>query len=101
MVRRAQPKQLSIMLKISEPLPNHAVTLKLEGRLIGPWVDELKIACARHFAAKQPINLDVADVTFADPTGLALLLCLRAQGVTLVNCSPFLEEELRTVPTEN
>ena len=89
------------MLKISEPVTNHAVTLKLEGRLIGPWVAELKNACEQHLAAKQSLNLDFADVTFADRTGLALLLRLRAQGVTLVNCSPFLEEELRTAPTEN
>ena len=48
-----------------------------------------------HLEAKQVINLDFADVTFADRTGLALLLRLRAQGVKLVNCSPFIEEELR------
>ena len=89
------------MLKISEPLTNHAVTLKLEGRLIGPWVAELKNACEQHLAAKQSINLDFADVTFADGTGLALLLRLRARGVTLLNCSPFLEEELRTVQNDN
>jgi ABC-type transporter Mla MlaB component len=89
------------MLKISEPLANHAVTLKLEGRLIGPWVAELKKSCEEHLAAKRSINLDFADVTFADRAGLALLLRLRSQGVTLVNCSPFMEEELRTATGEN
>ena len=88
------------MLKISEPLTNHVVTLKLEGRLVGPWVDELKNTCEQHLAAKRSINLDFADVTFSDRTGLALLLRLRAQGVSLVNCSPFLEEELRTASAE-
>jgi ABC-type transporter Mla MlaB component len=88
------------MLKISEPLANHAITLKLEGRLIGPWVAELKKTCEQHLAAERRIHLDFADVTFADRTGLALLLRLRAQGVTLVNCSPFLEEELRTAVIE-
>jgi len=85
------------MLKISEPRANHVVTLKLEGRLVGPWVAELEKACAEHLAAMRSINLDFADVTFADRTGLALLRCLRARGVKLVNCSPFLEEELRAL----
>ena len=89
------------MLKISEPVANHAATLKLEGRLIGPWVDELKNACERYLTAKQSIILDFADVTFADRTGLALLRRLRARGVRWVNCSPFLEAELRTAPAEN
>jgi anti-anti-sigma regulatory factor len=88
------------MLKISEPMTSRAVTLKLEGRLIGPWVDELKDTCERHLAAERSVNLDFADVTFADRAGLALLLQLRAQGVTLVNCSPFLEEELQTALIE-
>jgi ABC-type transporter Mla MlaB component len=86
------------MLKISEPSANNALTLKLEGRLIGPWVAELKNACERHLATRRSVHLDLADVTFADRTGLELLLHLRAQGVTFLNCSPFLEEELRTVP---
>lgn len=83
------------MLKISEPVANHAVTLKLEGRLVGPWVTELKNACEQHLPEHRAISLDLADVTFADGAGLSLLLRLRAQGVTLMNCSPFLEEELR------
>lgn len=89
------------MLKISEPVTDPAVTLKLEGRLIGPWVAELKRTCEQHLTEKRTIHLDFADVTFADRAGLALLLRLRAQGIRLVNCSPFLEEELRTAPTEN
>ena len=84
------------MLKISEPTPaDHAVTLKLEGRVIGPWVAELKSACEKHLAEKHAVKLDFADVSFADRAGLALLLRLRSQGVTLVNCSPFLAEELK------
>lgn len=83
------------MLKISEPLLNHAVTLKVEGRLVGPWVNELKNACEQQLATKLSLNLDVADLSFADHAGLNLLLRLRARGVRLLNGSPFLEEELR------
>jgi anti-anti-sigma regulatory factor len=89
------------MLKISEPPANQPVLLKLEGRLIGPWVAELKNACQRHLDANRPVCLDFADVTFADRDGLSLLLRLRGQGAKFLNCSGFLEEELRTLPTEN
>ena len=62
------------MLKISEPVTNHAVTLKLEGRLIGPWVAELKKTCEQHLATKQSINLDFADVkTVMHGMGMALM----------------------------
>jgi anti-anti-sigma regulatory factor len=86
------------MLKISHfQAANHTVTLKLEGRVIGPWVAELKEVCDRHLAENRPVNLDFGDVTFADGMGLALLLQLRSRGVTFTNCSPFIDEELRTM----
>jgi len=88
------------MLKISEPLTNHAVTLKLEGRLVGPWVSQLREICEAHLAQAQRGKLDCADVIYADHSGVLLLLNLRARGVELVNCSPFLAEELRTAPAE-
>ncbi len=88
------------MLKISEPSLNHTVILKIEGRLVGPWVNELRNACEQQLAIKHSLNLDVADVAFADQAGLNLLLCLRGQGVRLLNGSPFLEEELRSAGTQ-
>jgi anti-anti-sigma regulatory factor len=83
------------MLKISEPTANHAAILKLEGRLIGPWVSQLRETCEIHLAQEQRLKLDFADVTYADRSGVLLLLNLRANGVELVNCSPFLVEELK------
>jgi len=84
------------MLKISEPKANHAVTLKLEGRLIGPWVNQLRETCESHLAEKRSIKLDFADVSYADRGGVQLLMNLRTRGVEFVNCSPFLAEELKT-----
>lgn len=83
------------MLKISDPQPNHAVTLKVEGRLVGPWVNELSSVCEQQLATQRPLNLDVAEISFADQAGLILLRRLRGSGVRLLNGSPFLEEELR------
>ena len=83
------------MLKISEPAPNHVTTLKLEGRLVGPWVIQLRDICEAHLAQQHRVKLDFADVTYADRSGVSLLINLRASGVELVNCSPFLAEELK------
>jgi ABC-type transporter Mla MlaB component len=84
------------MLKISEPSANHVVTLKLEGRLIGPWVEQLRETCEGLIAQQKRVQLDFTDVAFADRRGVALLMNLQIRGVTLLNCSPFLAEELRT-----
>ena len=83
------------MLKISEPTLNHAMTLKLEGRLVGAWVSQLRDICEAHLAQAQRLKLDFTDVTYADRNGVLLLLNLRASGVELVNCSAFLAEELK------
>ena len=83
------------MLRISEPSANHATTLKLEGRLVGPWVDQLRETCDVHLAQEPRVRLDLADLSYADRGGVLLLLHLRAHGVELVNCSPFLDEKLK------
>ena len=55
------------MLKISQAgKANHSVTLKLEGRVVGPWVGELRQVCETHLSEGRALNLDLADVTFAD-----------------------------------
>ncbi len=65
-------------------------TLKLEGKLVGPWVDEL----SRTFEAFPPtasgrLGLDLSDVTFIDSAGAKLLKLLIQEGVTIVACSGF------------
>lgn len=87
------------MLKISEPTANHDVSLKLEGRLIGPWVEELRETCDAHLKISRRLKLDFAGVSYADRAGVSLLMKLRASGVEMVNCSPFLAEELKALPS--
>jgi len=88
------------MLKISQTgKANHSATLKLEGRVVGPWVGELRQVCETVLAEGRVLKLDLADVTFADADGVAVLTGFKTRGVTLKNCSPFLDEQLR--PTAN
>lgn len=82
------------MLRIRER-ESTAATLHIEGRLVGPWVEELRRSCEAAAASGRQVAMDLADVDFADPDGLALLLELRDEGFGLVNCSAFLREQLR------
>ena len=84
------------MLRISEVgNRNGHLVLKLEGRIIGPWVDELRSACEKLLEREHPIALDLAEVSYADRDGVALLRELKTRQVRLHACSPFLGEELK------
>jgi ABC-type transporter Mla MlaB component len=83
------------MLRISEMgSGNGSVALKLEGRIVGPWVDELKNACEPLLGRKEGIRLDLADVSYVDREGIALLLNLKRRRVVFEGCTPFIAQEL-------
>ena len=84
------------MLRISESsLNGTGATLRLEGSVAGPWVEEVRRACEQSLVKDRKLTLDLADVSFADRDGIALLRDLSRQEVRLVNCSPFLNQQLR------
>ena len=85
------------MLKISPAgTVNHSVTLKLEGRVVGPWVGELRQVCETLLTERRGLKLDLTNVSFADADGVAALSSLKSRGVTFANCSPFVEEQLKS-----
>jgi len=69
----------------------------LEGRLAGPWVEELKSTCQQLLREGREPQLRLDGVTFVDDDGLALLAQLRREGIVLADCSPFVAEQLRVV----
>jgi hypothetical protein len=82
------------MLRITVVESNaRAVTLRVEGRVAGPWVEELRTSCSVH-TGREPIqlHLELEDVSFADAAGIAFLKELREEGVGLYHVSPFLTE---------
>lgn len=88
------------MLKISEDrCDKQSTTLQLEGRVVGPWVGELRQVCESIIGNGRKVALDLGEVSFADDNGLQLLAGLRAQGIKLLRITPFVEEQLRsTIP---
>ncbi len=85
------------MLKISQAgKASRPVTLKLEGRVVGPWVEELRQVCETLLTEGRKLKLDLTDVAFADADGVAVLTDFKSRGVTLRNCSPFVDEQLRS-----
>ena len=84
------------MLKISSGTSASGLhTLRLEGRVVGPWVGELQRLCEQLVDERRSLILDVAEVIFADERGLALLASLRRRRVELMNLPPFLEAQLQ------
>jgi hypothetical protein len=71
--------------------------MTLEGRVIGPWVDEVRRACERALVTCEALTLDLHEVAFVDRDGLELLKDLADRGVIVVNCPAFLHEQLRAL----
>jgi hypothetical protein len=53
--------------------------------------------CDRLLGGLSSLKLDLADLSYLDRNGAVLLTQLRARGVTLVNGSPFIEEQLKII----
>jgi anti-anti-sigma regulatory factor len=84
------------MLKISQiGKANHSVTLRLEGRIVGPWVAELRQSCEPFLRQGRCLTLQLADVEFMDASGVELLAELRSRGVSLADSPPFVAEQLK------
>jgi hypothetical protein len=84
------------MLRIS-PLDtsDRDVTLRLEGRVVGPWVAELRRACEDADRRGARVTLDLRDVLFLDREAIALLQTLIDRDVTVQHCSPFVAQQLQ------
>lgn len=75
---------------------NKGVRLRVEGRLTGRWVEELRRACDLHALSDGiRLTLDLADVSFADAAGIELLKELRIRSVTLLSPSSLVAEQLK------
>ena len=77
-----------------------AVRLKVEGRVTGGWVEELRKTCdLQGLSDGIQLTLDLADVAFVDAVGIELLKELRFRCVTLLSPSAFVAEQLKGTPS--
>ena len=81
------------MLRIHHIVHDGEPRLALEGKLVGPWVEECRGILARAEPDDPPF-LDLREVHFADAAGVALLEELEAAG-RIRSRSRFLTELLR------
>jgi outer membrane protein TolC/ABC-type transporter Mla MlaB component len=72
------------MLRITTSDINEKVTLKLEGKLSGPWVDELARCWRTSSHVYKGMVVDLSGVTFVDPAGKKLLCSIATGGAQLI-----------------
>jgi ABC-type transporter Mla MlaB component len=76
-----------------------AIRLVLEGRLVGPWVHELRKQSEQALSKTKSLTLDLGKLWFVDPSGAALLRELADRQVEQVNCSIFISQQLKETTT--
>ncbi|MBZ5647708.1 MAG: hypothetical protein LAN37_10845 [Acidobacteriia bacterium] len=62
---------------------NGSLTVRLQGRLVGPYAEDARVTLAR-YQAPASIMVDLAEVTFVDPFGERVLLWLGRVGAKFV-----------------
>ena len=76
------------MLRIEKTETAGIATLRLEGKLMAPWLPEFEAL----FAGGTPIQhmrLNLEEVDYIDAAGIELLSTLRRQGLLIAASSPF------------
>ena len=74
------------MLKITTLTHTESTTFRLEGRLAGPWVQELERCWVSTVGMRKrhPFSVDLSAVTYVDSDGKALLKKFHKEGAKLV-----------------
>ena len=83
------------MLKITQRVtPVEGTIVVLEGKLLEPWVAEVRALFSQPVPAPLP-RLDLSALTFVDAAGIELLQNLLREGVAVESCSAFVATLLR------
>lgn len=84
------------MLRIvEEKMADNSTALRLDGSVTGQWVEVLRSSCEQVFQSDGVVILDLGGVHFADHNGLQLLRQLEQRQATIINRSPFLQEQMK------
>jgi ABC-type transporter Mla MlaB component len=74
---------------------SEAIEFALEGKLVGPWVDELDRLSQEALSQNKSLTLNLERVWFVDARGAALLRDLAERHVSQNNCSQFVSQQVR------
>jgi RNA polymerase sigma-70 factor, ECF subfamily len=74
---------------------DQAIQFQLEGKLVGPWVEELQRLSDEALSDRKAVSLDLEKVWFVDPHGVTLLRDLARRQVSQLNCSQFVSQQLK------
>jgi hypothetical protein len=81
------------MLRLhTEPDPNGGMVVRLEGSLVGPWIDEVRRVLVA--VPSGTLTIDLTALGYADSDGERLLRDF-SERAELRGCSPFMAELLR------
>lgn len=72
------------MLKITTQTNPTGIILEVEGKLAGPWVEELEHCWRKVSNSNQPLRVMLCAVTFIDDKGRNLLVQMYRHGAELV-----------------
>jgi len=74
---------------------DQSIQFQLEGKLVGPWVEELQRLSDEALSHQKAVSLDLERVWFVDSHGVTLLRNLARRKVSQVNCSQFVSLQLK------
>jgi anti-anti-sigma regulatory factor len=76
------------MLRITLRADPGSLTVRLEGRLAGPWVREVEDCWQSAWASqrKPVLRLDLTGVTFIDAAGKQFLAAMHTEGAEFLAC---------------
>ena len=84
------------MLKITVAvLTTQGITLQLDGRLAGRWVELLRDTATSVLDEGLSVKVDLRNVSFIDCEGIALMKSLIERGVRHINAPLFVAEQIR------
>ena len=77
-------------LKIQRLCENHGTRICLSGELRSAHLASLRVEIEQ--CGRRPVTLDLDEVSVIDIDGIRLLNVCLAQGIQVVNCSPYIRE---------
>ena len=84
------------MLKITRAvLSKQEITLQLDGRLTGQWVELLRDSTKSVLDQGARLNIDLKNISYIDCEGIALIKDLIQRGVRHINPPLFVAEQIR------